>query len=168
VAFTPEFLEDGIKKTQWRAFLRRSGLESFSLDLVTVLAYIKKPGKSTGELVSMVKSMEPGRREPRIRAIGQAAMEMRKALRERDSQKVSELINLAWDSLSALGLSLPEADEVIGRIRGIGGAAKLCGACGGGIMLAHHEDKENLKKTIREAGFSPWETELGADGARLE
>ena len=42
VAFTPEFLKDGIKETQWRAFLRRSGLESFGLDLVTVLADLKK------------------------------------------------------------------------------------------------------------------------------
>lgn len=37
VAFTPEFLEDGIKETQWRAFLHRSGLDSFGLDLATVL-----------------------------------------------------------------------------------------------------------------------------------
>jgi hypothetical protein len=42
VAFTPEFLEDGIKETQWRAFLRRSGLASFGLDLVTVLADLKE------------------------------------------------------------------------------------------------------------------------------
>jgi hypothetical protein len=42
VAFKPEFPEDGIKETQWRAFLRRSGLESFGLDLVTVLAELKK------------------------------------------------------------------------------------------------------------------------------
>ncbi len=42
VAFTPEFLEDGIKETQWRAFLRRSGLESFGLDLVTVLGDLQE------------------------------------------------------------------------------------------------------------------------------
>jgi len=42
VAFTPEFLEDGIKETQWRAFLGRSGLTSFDVDLVTVFADLKK------------------------------------------------------------------------------------------------------------------------------
>lgn len=42
VAFTSEFIEDGIKETQWRAFLRRSGLESFDLNLATVLADLKK------------------------------------------------------------------------------------------------------------------------------
>jgi hypothetical protein len=41
VAFTPEFLEDGIKETQWQAFLRRSALSSFNLDLTRVLADLK-------------------------------------------------------------------------------------------------------------------------------
>lgn len=42
VAFTPEFLEDGIKETQWQAFLRRSSLSSFNLDLASVLSDLKK------------------------------------------------------------------------------------------------------------------------------
>lgn len=42
VAFTPEFLEENIKEIQWRAFLRRSSLSSFGLDLATVLADLKK------------------------------------------------------------------------------------------------------------------------------
>lgn len=42
VAFTPEFLEDGSKETQWRTFLRRSSLSSFGFDLATVVADLKK------------------------------------------------------------------------------------------------------------------------------
>lgn len=42
VAFTPEFLEDGLKEAQWQAFLRRSSLSSFHLDLASVLADLKK------------------------------------------------------------------------------------------------------------------------------
>jgi hypothetical protein len=42
VAFTAEFLESGIKETQWQAFLRRSSLSNFGLDLATVLADLKK------------------------------------------------------------------------------------------------------------------------------
>ncbi len=133
-----------------------------------VLAYIKRPVKTTGELISMVRELDPAFREPRIKAIGQATRDMRAALRDRDFAKVKELINLAWKNLSELSLSIPEADEVIARIQEMGGAAKLCGACGGGIMLAYHEDKEALKKVIRDAGFTPWETELGAEGARVE
>lgn len=42
VAFTREFLEDGVNEKQWRAFLLRSSLSSFGLDLATVLADLKK------------------------------------------------------------------------------------------------------------------------------
>lgn len=133
-----------------------------------VLAYIKRPEKTTGELVSMVRELEPSVREPRIKAIGEATMEMRKALQRKDFQRVKELMNIAWDNLSGLGLSIPEADQVIGKIREMGGAAKLCGSLGGGIMLAYHEDKEALKKAIRDAGFTPWETELGTEGVKIE
>jgi mevalonate kinase len=133
-----------------------------------VLAYIKKPEKSTGELVSMVRNLDPSFREPRVKAIGKAAIDMRRALREKDFPRVKQIINLTWSNLKDLGLSIPEADEVIAKINAIGGAAKLCGACGGGILLAYHEDKNALKKVIREDGYSPFETELGAEGARLE
>ena len=116
----------------------------------------------------MVRNLPPEFRDRRVRAIGDAALAMRSALRERDFSKVKDLINLAWKNLSDLGLSIPEADDVISKIQEMGGAAKLCGACGGGIMLAYHEDKKALKKVIRDAGFTPWETELGAAGSRLE
>jgi len=42
VAFTPDFLEDGDKETQWRAFLRRSALESFDLRLEEVLTDLRE------------------------------------------------------------------------------------------------------------------------------
>lgn len=41
VAFTAEFLENGMKEIEWRAFLRRSLLSSFGYDLATVLADLK-------------------------------------------------------------------------------------------------------------------------------
>jgi mevalonate kinase len=133
-----------------------------------VLAYIKKPVKTTGELVSYVRELDASVREPRVKAIGKATVEMREALKAKEFARVKELIDLAWKNLSELGLSVPEADGVIAKIREIGGAAKLCGACGGGIMLAYHDDKEALKKVIEDAGYTPWETELGAEGAKVE
>jgi hypothetical protein len=39
--FLPEFLEGGLKETQWRAFLRRSALSSCNLDLAQVIAQLK-------------------------------------------------------------------------------------------------------------------------------
>lgn len=133
-----------------------------------VLTFIKKPAKTTGQLVQMVRNLDPELRDSRVKAIGEASKDMRKALREKDFPRVKQLINLTWSNLHDLGLSIPEADDLIAKIGEIGGAAKLCGACGGGILLAYHEDKKALKKVIRDAGYQPFETELGADGVRLE
>jgi hypothetical protein len=41
-AITLQVPEDGVKETQWRTFLRHSVLDSFGLDLVTVLADLEK------------------------------------------------------------------------------------------------------------------------------
>ncbi len=38
VAFTPEFLENGIKETQWKAFLNRSKLSKCTMSLAEVVA----------------------------------------------------------------------------------------------------------------------------------
>jgi mevalonate kinase len=133
-----------------------------------VLAYIKKPEKTTGELVSQVRSLEENFRNERMAAIGKATLEMKEALKQKNTKKISEMMNLAWKNLSELGLSVPEADGVISKIKEAGGAAKLCGACGGGIMLAYHEDKDKLKNIIMESGFEPWETELGTEGVKVE
>ncbi len=42
VAFTAEFIENGMKEIEWRAFLRRSLLSSYGYDLSTVLADLKR------------------------------------------------------------------------------------------------------------------------------
>ena len=42
VAFTPEFLDDGTKETQWRAFVRRSSLRGFELTLAEVLVGLRE------------------------------------------------------------------------------------------------------------------------------
>ena len=133
-----------------------------------VLTHIKQPEKTTGELVLGLRNLDPSFRDPRIKAIGQASREMRSALRNNDFKKVKDMINLSWKNLSELGLSTPEVDEIIAKIVTMGGAAKLCGACGGGVMLACHENKDSLKKVIKESGYNPMETELGVDGVRVE
>ncbi len=42
VAFTSEFLEQEHRETQWQAFLRRSALTTFGLDLATVVADLRQ------------------------------------------------------------------------------------------------------------------------------
>jgi mevalonate kinase len=133
-----------------------------------VLVYTKKPEKSTGELVQQVMNMDPAVRDPAVRSIGEATREMREVLKERDFEKMKDLINLAQVNLAKLGVSVPEIDRIHEGVKEIGGAAKGCGAMGGGIVLCYHEDKEMLKNKIRELGFEPWEAELAVEGVKRE
>lgn len=131
-----------------------------------ILVQTGRPQKTTGELVQMVRMLDPKFRDPKVKRIGQIVREMREALRKKDFGSVKRLINEDWDLLKELGLSTPAADKLVEKIRSIGGAAKLCGACGGGTALCYHEDRTALKKAIKSVGFEPMEVELGVEGVR--
>jgi mevalonate kinase len=133
-----------------------------------VLVYTKRPEKTTGELVQLVRDKEESFRKEKVSAIGKATHEMKDALKKKDMKKTHELMNLAQKNLAELGVSIPEIDRIAKAIRDIGGSAKLCGAGGGGVMLCHHDDKQLLVRTIKSLGYEPWETILGADGVRVE
>jgi mevalonate kinase len=133
-----------------------------------VLIYTGKPEKTTGELVQMVRMLDPSFREPRMKRIGELSHQMRTALKAKDYPEIKRIMNENWKLLRDFGLSTLVADNLIGKIKAIGGSAKLCGACGGGMLLACHEDTERLKATIKSAGFEPMEVELGVEGVRIE
>ncbi|MBI4018294.1 MAG: mevalonate kinase [Candidatus Aenigmarchaeota archaeon] len=133
-----------------------------------VLVYTKPPEKNTGELVQLVRNLEEEYRNRRVKAIGSMVVEMKSALAGADFGKVKRLMNMTQENLAELGVSIPEIDEIHAAVKRIGGAAKLCGAGGGGIMLCYHEDKQKLKETIRGLGYEPWEAELGVEGVRVE
>lgn len=133
-----------------------------------ILVYTGKPEKTTGELVQQVRMTPPEIRNPRIKRIGEISKEMKEALKRKDTKRIKFLMNENWTLLRDFGLSTPAADKLISRILGIGGAAKLCGACGGGIALCYHDDSQKLKKAIKSAGFEPMEVELGIEGVKAE
>ena len=81
---------------------------------------------------------------------------------------MKEIINETQRNLAELGVSTFELDELAFVVREIGGAAKLCGAGGGGIMLCYHENKVKLIETIKGLGYRAIETELGVEGVRIE
>lgn len=139
----------------------------YSLDNF-VLVYTKKPEKSTGELVQMVKNMDPAARDPHVTMIGRLADEMRAVLKQKKFPRMKEIINETNDHLAALGLSIPETEQVAQAVKAIGGAAKMCGACYGGVMLCYHEDQDLLAEAIRSAGFEPWKTALAVEGVRMD
>lgn len=132
-----------------------------------VLVYTKTPEKTTGELVQMVMNLDPSFRDPIIKNLGDTTREMRDVLKKKVFGRMKELINSANENLTKLGLSIPETEKIAKAVMGIGGAAKMCGACYGGTMLCYHEDKEKLIKTIRDLGFKPIETELSVEGVKV-
>ncbi|MEM5835332.1 MAG: mevalonate kinase [Candidatus Aenigmatarchaeota archaeon] len=133
-----------------------------------VIVYTKPPEKTTGELVQHVRNLPEEYREKRIRRIGELTYEMLEVLKRRDFERMKEIINEDQKLLKELGVSCKEIDELCEKVREIGGAAKLCGAGGGGIVLCYHEDNKRLVKAIKDFGYKPIEVELCVDGARFE
>jgi len=133
-----------------------------------ILVYTGIPEKTTGELVQMVRDLEEGYRDKHIKAIGKMVPDMLDAMKVKNYVKIREIINKTWDNLNALGLSTPNIDKIVEAVRKIGGAAKACGACGGGIVLCHHDNKQSLIETIKQTGFEPIEADLAVEGVRVE
>lgn len=132
-----------------------------------VLVNTKGQKASTGELVQRVRNLEDSFKMPRIREIGQMVYEMKVALKSKKYDKMKEIINRDQKLLAELGVSTQEIDDITAAARKLGGAGKLCGAGGGGVVLCWHPNKELLKRTISDLGYEPWETQLGVEGVRV-
>jgi mevalonate kinase len=133
-----------------------------------VLLNTKAQKTSTGELVQHVRNLDAAYREPRVKEIGQMTYEMKTILKNKNIARMKEIINRDQQLLAELGVSTQEIDNIAAAVRRAGGAAKLCGAGGGGVMLCWHEDVERLKRIISDLGCEPWEVELGVEGVRIE
>ncbi|MEM7819585.1 MAG: mevalonate kinase [Candidatus Aenigmatarchaeota archaeon] len=133
-----------------------------------VLVYTKPPEKTTGELVQLVRNLDEKYRNKRVKKIGKLVYEMRDVLKKKNFERMKEIINENQKILAELGVSCKEIDKISKAVKKIGGAAKLCGAGGGGVVLCYHEDKKKLIETIKSFGFEPWETELAVEGVRIE
>ncbi|MBI2971354.1 MAG: mevalonate kinase [Candidatus Aenigmarchaeota archaeon] len=132
------------------------------------LVYTGPPEKTTGELVQHVRNLDEAYRSQRVREIGKLVHMMKEALGTKDSRLVKDVINKNQLLLKELGVSIPEIDEIHEAVKRIGGAAKLCGAGGGGIVLCCHEDKAKLAAAVHKLGYELWDAELGAEGVRIE
>ncbi len=133
-----------------------------------VFAYTKKPEKTTGELVQLVRNYDENERNKRMNEIGNMTKEMKEVLKNKDYKKMKAIINRTNDILTSFGLSIEETDKIYNAIREIDGSAKMCGACYGGVMLTWHEQPEKLIETIDRLGFTPFQTDLGVEGLRNE
>jgi len=133
-----------------------------------VFVYTGPPQKTTGELVQLVRELDEGYRTERIKKIGEMTYEMLDVLRRRNFQRMKEIINQTQKNLAELKVSTEKIDEIAESVQEIGGAAKLCGAGGGGIVLCYHQDKGKLIDLIKNIGYDPWETELAVEGVMAE
>lgn len=133
-----------------------------------VFVYTRQPEKTTGELVQMVRNIPESERKPKMEEIGRMTHEMRDVLKRKDYPRMMDIMCRTNDILASFGLSIPETDTIYRKVREIGGAAKMCGACYGGVMLAWHEHPQEVVSAIRELGFEPFEADLAVEGVRIE
>lgn len=133
-----------------------------------VIVYTVPPKKTTGELVQHVRNLPEEYRNKRIKRIGELTREMLDVLKIKNFERMKEIINEDQELLAELGVSCKEIDKLFEKVKEIGGAAKLCGAGGGGIVLCYHEDKNLLKEVIEDLNYKPIEAKLGVEGAKIE
>ncbi len=133
-----------------------------------VLVHAGKPEKTTGELVQLVRNLDEDFRSERIEKIESATYKMLDALKKKDFAAMKEMINVAQTNLAELGVSTDSIDNLVSEIRKIDGAAKLCGAGGGGAVLCYHENKSKLTKLIRDLEYKLLPASLGDEGVRVE
>jgi len=133
-----------------------------------ILLNTKGQKTSTGELVQRVRNLDETYRSLRVKEIGNLTYEMKAALKSKNYTRMREIINRDQQLLVELGVSTHEIDDIASAVRKIGGAAKLCGAGGGGVMLCWHENSDILSEKISEMGYVPLQIELGVEGVRVE
>jgi mevalonate kinase len=133
-----------------------------------VFVYTGPPEKTTGELIQLVRELDEEYRTERIKKIGKMTHEMLDVLKRKDFQRMKEIMNQTQKNLAELKVSTKEIDRIAESVQKIGGAAKLCGAGGGGIVLCYHEDKNKLIDLIKNIGYDPWESELAVEGVKTE
>ncbi len=127
-----------------------------------------KRTRTTAEMVQFVRSKDPAFVSERFKMMGEGSKAMLEALRARDFSKVQALMALAQRCLKELGVSTPAIDQIAAEAQALGGAAKACGAAGGGTVLCYHKEPERLMARLRELGFDPIPITLGVEGLRAE
>lgn len=88
-------------------------------------------------------------------------------VRDKELEKIKNLINSAQDNLAKLGISNPEIEGLVKEVRKIGGAAKISGG-GGGTVICFHQDKNQMIILLKKLKASFQEVKLGAEGVKIE
>ncbi len=159
----------GLIKFQQNSESKQYQMQPVDLDLSEtsknfVLIFTGKPEKNTGELVQQVSRLDPTFRNERCQQITSYIEPLLLALTSNDFKKVAYYLNETHLRLAELGVSTPLLDKIQIAIQQIGGGAKLCGAGGGGTILAYHQDAKELGKLADKFNLLYYQTELAANG----
>ncbi|MBI2173272.1 MAG: mevalonate kinase [Candidatus Aenigmarchaeota archaeon] len=133
-----------------------------------VLVYAGEPKKNTGELIQLVRDIPEPERGPKMQELGNMTHEMKEVLKKKSYKRMKEIMNRTNEILTSFGLSTAETEEISRKIVSLGGAAKMCGACGGGMMLAWHEKPEKILDAMKELGYDAYKADLAVEGVRSE
>jgi D-glycero-alpha-D-manno-heptose-7-phosphate kinase len=105
------------------------------------------------------------------------AAEVRQALTEGRLDDVATLVAREWEARKRLapGVTTPEIDKIAEAARASGGAAKVCGAGGGGMVAVwaptggrHAGSRPKVEAALRSAGFQPVAFRVDLRGLEVE
>ncbi len=123
----PELLKTG---PSWRFFLVHSGVASSTREAVAAVARRREADPSGMEAI--------------FREVGHLVLAGRSALEREDRPGFASIMAENQECLRHLGVSHPAVEEIIGRAKRLGSAAKVTGGGCGGMVLLLPEKEEAL------------------------
>lgn len=140
-----------------------------------VLVYTGAPRKSGINNWKVFQQHIDGNRQVlrNFAEIARIAQDMRRALAAQDWDAVERLIAEEWKlrRTNAPGITTPAIDKLIEAAKGSGArAAKVCGAGGGGCVIALIERgaRPRVEEAIRRHGGEPLDFKVAPEGLRVE
>jgi D-glycero-alpha-D-manno-heptose-7-phosphate kinase len=112
-----------------------------------------------------------------LAAIAAASARLAEALSAQRYEAAAELIAAEWEARKRLApaVATAEIDRIADVARGAGGAAKVCGAGGGGVVAVWAAPgargpgaRERVAEALRSAGFTPMPFRLDLRGLEVE
>lgn len=133
------------------------------------------PAENTKEMVLRVaqwRSEHTKESEEIFREIEQISRSWLRQIQGDEASSWKELIKVNHQVLSTLKVVSESATQIVKKIENLGGAAKVTGAggatTGSGILLAYHEQPEEILQWAEKSHIPAWPLELGQPGVKKE
>lgn len=123
------------------------------------------------EKVAELKKKKPKLVEEIFNSIGKLVEQGKRAILDKDWERLGKLMNYNQDYLEDLGVSTQKLNEMIQAARKAGAyGAKLSGAGGGDCMIAlvSSDNKDKVSQAIRNVGGQIIDVNVNAEGVKVE